>query len=66
MPPSIDYNNMIKPINNSNNTNNTNNTNNNDIKERTINLTSIINNVIGIFTYLFTVDNSNNNDKDII
>jgi len=69
-PPLINYDNMIKSTNNNANNNNTNannnntNANNNTNKERTLNLTSIVNNFIGIFTYLFTIDNSKSNDDD--
>ncbi len=65
-PPSINYDNMIKSLNNNNNNNNNSNNdnNNNSNKERTVNLTSIFGNVIGLFTYLFTLDNSKSNDDD--
>jgi hypothetical protein len=63
-PPLINYDNMIKSTNNNANNNTNNITNNNTNKERTLNLTSIFNNVIGMFTYLFTIDNSKSNDDD--
>ena len=61
MPLEVNLNYILEQNNNSNNNQKVPSNNNN---EKTINLTNIFNGIVGLFTYLFTIDNKSNNDND--